>query len=202
MSCSLGAESDLIVEQLSVTGYNSDPLGVGWVIFDTTGPKTSAGSSRIFVGVEVENSPSIWYTEDAGVTCTSRLYHLYSFVDRFPCVGSPLPGQNTTYLTHKAVLSPAEKSLYVTYVDSEYPHKLDQIHSLTRNARPSAAGPFDGSHGWIGKYNITSQTWKNVTPAQAISDSQSAFTAHFPSFAGILILSFQIPMGLEAYPLI
>ncbi|KAG8888148.1 hypothetical protein FRB98_008257 [Tulasnella sp. 332] len=118
-------------------GYNSDPLGVGWIIFDTTSPKIAAGTSRIFVGVFEEGSPSIWMTENAGDTW------------------APVPGQNTTYLTHRAVLSPAEHSLYVTYVDT--------------------AGPWDGSHGWIGKYNITSGTWTNVTPAQAIIDNSYGF---------------------------
>lgn len=37
------------------------------------------------------------------------------------------------------------------------------------------AGPFDGSHGSIYKYNITSKTWANITPAQAISDNSYGF---------------------------
>ncbi|KAG8888156.1 hypothetical protein FRB98_008265 [Tulasnella sp. 332] len=134
---SLNATGNFVPDPTDTTGYYSDPLGVGWVIFDTTSPKIAAGTSRIFVGVEAENSPSIWVTEDAGATW------------------APVPGQNTTYITHKAVLSPAEKSLYVTYVDT--------------------AGPFDGSHGWIGKYNITSGIWTNVTPAQAIADNYYGF---------------------------
>lgn len=54
---------------IGTSGYNSDPIGVGWIVFDTTGPKTAAGTSRIFVGVESVGSPSIWVSEDAGVTC-------------------------------------------------------------------------------------------------------------------------------------
>ncbi|KAG8990054.1 hypothetical protein FRB94_004006 [Tulasnella sp. JGI-2019a] len=134
---SLNATGDFVIDPTDTSGYNSDPIGVGWIIFDTTSPKIAAGTSRIFVGVETKDSPSIWVTNDAGVTW------------------APVPGQDTTYLTHKAVLSPAEKSLYVTYVDT--------------------AGPWDGSHGWIGKYNISSSTWTNVTPAQAIADNSYGF---------------------------
>ncbi|KAG8990048.1 hypothetical protein FRB93_003334 [Tulasnella sp. JGI-2019a] len=134
---SLNATGTFVPDPTDTSGYNSDPLGVGWIIFDTTSPKIAAGTSRIFVGVEAENSPSIWVSNDAGVTW------------------APVPGQNTTYITHKAALSPAEHSLYVTYVNT--------------------AGPFDGSLGWIGKYNITSGTWTNVTPAQAISDNYYGF---------------------------
>lgn len=58
---------------VDLAGYNSDPIGVGWVIFDTTSPKIAAGTSRIFVGVFAEGTPSIWVTENAGVTCKSPL---------------------------------------------------------------------------------------------------------------------------------
>jgi xyloglucan-specific exo-beta-1,4-glucanase len=34
------------------------------------------------------------------------------------------------------------------------------------------AGPFDGTLGSMWKYNITSGAWTNITPAQAIADSQ------------------------------
>jgi len=35
--------------------------------------------------------------------------------------GSTVAGQNTTYIPHKGVLSPAEKVLYVTYSDGAGP---------------------------------------------------------------------------------
>ncbi|KZS96826.1 Oligoxyloglucan reducing end-specific cellobiohydrolase [Sistotremastrum niveocremeum HHB9708] len=119
------------------SGYNSDPLGVGWIVVDTTGPSTAAGTSRIFVGVESIGSPSIWVSTDAGATFTA------------------VPGQITNYLPHHGILAPAEKSIYVTYVDE--------------------SGPFDGSHGVMYKYNITAGTWSNITPAQAISDNSYGF---------------------------
>lgn len=68
---------------------------------------------------------------------------------------SAVPGQNTTYLPHHGVFAPAEKSLYVSYVDT--------------------SGPFDGSHGGLAKYNVTSATWANITPAQAIIDNGYGF---------------------------
>jgi xyloglucan-specific exo-beta-1,4-glucanase len=63
------------------SGYNSDPIGVGWIVFDTTGPKTSAGSSRIFVGVETAGAANIFVSQDAGVTWAA------------------VPGQQTTFMS-------------------------------------------------------------------------------------------------------
>ncbi|KAF9514311.1 glycoside hydrolase family 74 protein [Hydnum rufescens UP504] len=119
------------------SGYNSDPLGVGWIVFDTTSSVTTAGTSRIFVGVLSIGSPSIWMSNNAGVTW------------------SAVAGQSTTYLPHHGVLSPAEKSLYISYVD--------------------ASGPFDGGHGTLAKYNVATGVWTNITPAQAVADNRYGF---------------------------
>jgi xyloglucan-specific exo-beta-1,4-glucanase len=63
-----------------MAGYNSDPLGVGWIVFDTTGPKTSAGTSRIFVGVLSKGEPSIWVSNDAGATCEYTAFRANFFL--------------------------------------------------------------------------------------------------------------------------
>ncbi|KAG8832626.1 hypothetical protein FRC18_004785 [Serendipita sp. 400] len=52
---------------------------------------------------------------------------------------------NNAYMAHKGVLSPAEKVLYVTFNNN--------------------AGPYDGTAGAVGKYNITSGTWTDITPS-------------------------------------
>jgi len=58
-------------------------------------------------------------------------------------------------MPHKGVLSPAEKALYVSFANG--------------------AGPYDGTAGRIGKLNITSGTWTDITPATAISDNYYGF---------------------------
>ncbi|KAG8843052.1 hypothetical protein FRC20_004089, partial [Serendipita sp. 405] len=68
---------------------------------------------------------------------------------------SALPIFNSTLIPHKGVHSPAEGVLYVTFANG--------------------AGPYDGSAGRVGKYNITAGTWKDITPAQAISDNSYGF---------------------------
>ncbi|KAG8831273.1 hypothetical protein FRC17_003391 [Serendipita sp. 399] len=73
---------------------------------------------------------------------------------------SPLPIFNSTLIPHKGILSPAESSLYVTFANG--------------------AGPYDGTAGRVGKYNITAGTWKDITPAQAITDN-------FYGFGGLAI---------------
>jgi hypothetical protein len=47
------------------------------------------------------------------------------------CAGSAVLGQNTTFLPHKGVLSPAEKALYVSYSDGA--GKLSIIFGYTLN---------------------------------------------------------------------
>jgi len=61
-----------------------------------------------------------------------------------------LPIFDNTLVPHKGVLSPKEGVLYVTFANG--------------------AVPDDGSAGRIGKFNIASGTWTDITPAQAIAD--------------------------------
>ncbi|KAJ3790251.1 hypothetical protein GGU10DRAFT_420536 [Lentinula aff. detonsa] len=55
-----------------------------------------------------------------------------------------VPGQNNTYIPHKGVLSPAENTLYVSY--------------------SNGAGPYDGTLGYVQKYDIATSTWTDITP--------------------------------------
>ncbi|KAB5566692.1 family 74 glycoside hydrolase [Coniochaeta sp. 2T2.1] len=57
---------------------------------------------------------------------------------------SPVPGQPGKYFPHKGKLQPTEKALYITYSDG--------------------AGPYDGTMGAVYRYDITSGTWKDITP--------------------------------------
>lgn len=48
------------------------------------------------------------------------------------------------FLPHKGILSPAEKTLYVTYADG--------------------TGPYDGANGTVHKYNISTGVWTDISP--------------------------------------
>ncbi|KZS94691.1 Oligoxyloglucan reducing end-specific cellobiohydrolase [Sistotremastrum niveocremeum HHB9708] len=125
-----------IPDPTDTTGYNSDIIGLSWVTFDPSA-KTTAGTSRIFVGVANLGSSNVFVTNDGGSTW------------------SAVAGQNSTFMPHKGVLSPAEQSLYVSY--------------------SNGAGPYDGTLGYVSKYNITAGTWATITPPQAVTDNYYGF---------------------------
>jgi xyloglucan-specific exo-beta-1,4-glucanase len=60
-------------------------------------------------------APGIYESQDGGATW------------------APVPGQNTTFISHHGVLAPAEKSLYVTYVNRTFPRLQIQIEILMRD---------------------------------------------------------------------
>jgi xyloglucan-specific exo-beta-1,4-glucanase len=109
------------------TGYNSDLIGVVWVTFDSTSGTSGKATPRIFVGVANLGSDNIFVSEDGGSTWAA------------------VAGQNTTFLPHKGILSPAENTLYVSY--------------------SNGAGPYDGTLGSVQKFNIATSTWTDITPA-------------------------------------
>lgn len=55
------------------------------------------------------------------------------------------------FLPHKGVLSPSEKTLYVSYANG--------------------AGPYDGTNGTVNKYNIATGVWTDITPTSLSSTS-------------------------------
>ncbi|KAK4654727.1 Xyloglucanase [Podospora pseudocomata] len=57
---------------------------------------------------------------------------------------APVAGQPTKYFPHKCKLQPTEKALYFTYSDG--------------------AGPYDGTSGGVYRYDLTTSTWKDITP--------------------------------------
>lgn len=59
---------------------------------------------------------------------------------------SKLAGQPIGYIPHRSVFSPKEKVLYVSYTDG--------------------AGPIDGSAGYLQKYNLTDQSWTDISPVK------------------------------------
>ncbi|CAL1695971.1 unnamed protein product [Somion occarium] len=115
-----------IPDPTDTSGYNNDKIGVSWVTFDSTSGSSDKATPRIFVGVANQGSDNIFVSNDAGSTW------------------SAVAGQNSTFIPHKGVLSPAEKSLYISTSDG--------------------AGPYDGTLGALYKYNITSGTWTDITP--------------------------------------
>ncbi|KAJ7492893.1 hypothetical protein FB451DRAFT_1220016 [Mycena latifolia] len=101
------------------SGYNSLPIGIAWVTFDSTSGTAGSPTPRIFVGVaNTPGTSNIYVTTNGGTTW------------------SAVAGQNTTYMPHKGVISPAEKVMYVSY--------------------SNGAGPYDGTLGSVFKYNLTS----------------------------------------------
>ncbi|TFK23176.1 CEL6 protein, partial [Coprinopsis marcescibilis] len=113
--------------------YNTDIVGISWVTFDVNSGSLGNPTPRIFVGVANKGADNIFVSEDGGHSC--KLYC---------CRWAAVPGQNTTYLPHKGVLSPMERVLYISYSDG--------------------AGPYDGSTGSLHKFNITSGTWTDISP--------------------------------------
>ncbi|KAJ7169606.1 hypothetical protein C8R46DRAFT_1217285 [Mycena filopes] len=113
----------------SVGTYAPDPSdsSIAWVTFDSTSGTAGSPTPRIFVGVANLGSTNVYMSTNAGSTWTA------------------VPGQQTTYLPHKGVISPAEKVLYVSY--------------------SNGAGPYDGTLGSVMKYNLTSGVWTDITPA-------------------------------------
>ncbi|KAJ7102200.1 hypothetical protein B0H15DRAFT_813586 [Mycena belliarum] len=108
------------------SGYNSQLIGIAWVTFDSTSGTAGSATPRIFVGVANQGSSNIFVTTNGGTTW------------------SAVAGQNTTYLPHKGVLSPAEKVLYISY--------------------SNGAGPYDGTLGSVMKYDLATSTWTDITP--------------------------------------
>ncbi|KAJ3479843.1 hypothetical protein NLI96_g8779 [Meripilus lineatus] len=123
---SLPSTGTYIPDSSDSSGYNSDKVGISWVTFDSTSGSSGKATPRIFVGVANKGSSNIFVSNDAGSTW------------------SAVAGQNSTFIPHKGVLSPTEKSLYVSTSDG--------------------AGPYDGTSGALYKYNITSGAWADITP--------------------------------------
>ncbi|VDB99838.1 unnamed protein product [Peniophora sp. CBMAI 1063] len=86
------------------SGYNSDPIGVAWVTFDSTSGSSGTATPRIFVGVVSNGTDNVFVSNDSGSTW------------------SAIAGQQTTFFPHKGALSPSEKSLYISYSDGAGPY--------------------------------------------------------------------------------
>ncbi|KAL5357701.1 Avicelase III [Aspergillus floccosus] len=108
------------------SAYTADPVGIAWVTFDSTSGSKGSATPRIFVGI-ADTGKSVFKSEDAGKT--------WAWVS-----GEPMYG----FLPHKGVLSPAEKTLYISY--------------------SNGAGPYDGTNGTVHKYNISSGVWTDISP--------------------------------------
>ncbi|KAI0348095.1 family 74 glycoside hydrolase [Trametopsis cervina] len=123
---SLPNAGSYIPDPTDTSGYNNDKTGVSFVTFDSTSGSSGKATPRIFVGVATNTASNLFVSNDAGTTW------------------SAIAGTNSSWMPHKGVLSPAEKSLYISTSDG--------------------AGPYDGTLGAVYKYNITSGTIKDITP--------------------------------------
>ncbi|TVY47674.1 Xyloglucanase [Lachnellula occidentalis] len=113
------------------SSYTADPVGIAWVTFDSTTGTKGTATPRIFVGV-VDVGKSVFKSEDGGST--------WAWVSGEPQLG---------FLPHKGVLSPAEKTLYISYANG--------------------AGPYDGTNGTLHKYNISTGVWTDISPTSLAS---------------------------------
>ena len=87
------------------SGLNSDHQGFAWVTFDSTSSLKNGATSRIFAGVAINTTSSIYVSNDAGSTWSA-------------IAGQP----NQGFLPHKGKLSPTEKDLYISYSDGSGPY--------------------------------------------------------------------------------
>jgi xyloglucan-specific exo-beta-1,4-glucanase len=116
-----------VVDSTDTTGYNSDKMGISFVTFDSTSGSSGTATPRIFIGTATKGgTTNLYVSNNAGASFT------------------PITGTNTSWIPHKGVLSPSEKSLYISTSDG--------------------AGPYDGTLGAVYKYNITSGAITNITP--------------------------------------
>lgn len=71
-------------------------------------------------------------SNDAGSTCAliSAPRPTRTMIDFLSFLGSAIPGQNTQFFPHKGVLSPAEKTLYISYSDGAGPYDGKPVVAL------------------------------------------------------------------------
>ncbi|KAG8932021.1 hypothetical protein FRC02_001774 [Tulasnella sp. 418] len=106
--------------------YSADIVGLSWITFDKTSGTSGNATPRIFVGVANLGSNNVFVSEDGGSTW------------------SAVAGQTNTYIPHRGVISPSDKTLYITY--------------------GNGAGPYDGTLGSVWKYKIDTKVWTDITP--------------------------------------
>lgn len=108
------------------SGINSDKIGITWVTFDSTSGFIGQPTPRIFVGVADVGTDNIFVSDDAGSTCQCPGVQLHpgicNYTDCYEISGSAIAGFNNSWIPHKGVLSPAEKSLYVSTSDGAGGH--------------------------------------------------------------------------------
>ncbi|KXH34672.1 fungal cellulose binding domain-containing protein [Colletotrichum salicis] len=68
---------------------------------------------------------------------------------------SAVAGQPGKYFPHKGRIQPTERALYLTYSDG--------------------TGPYDGTSGSVWRYDLTANTWKDITPVAPGSDLYFGF---------------------------
>ena len=123
-------------------------MGIAWVTFDPSA-KNDQGTSRIFVGVASMGTDNIFVSEDNGVNWSAVAGQNNANIPHHGMF-TILNIDNMLLNAHVGVLSPAERALYVPYVNG--------------------IGPYDGTAGYLMKYFIDNGTWIDITPPQVKAD--------------------------------
>ena len=120
--------------------YTADKIGIGWIAFDTTSSVFGQPSKRIFVGAEQATGPTVYESDDAGVTWDAIAgqpeYASYEPSD------TAMKKNQVHIMPHHGII--CDSCLYLSYNNK--------------------CGPYDGSYGEVWKYNIYEKKWIDITP--------------------------------------
>ena len=67
------ATGTYVPDPTDTSGYNSDPIGVAWVTFDSTSGSSGTATPRVFVGVVSNGTNNVFVSNDAGSTCKASI---------------------------------------------------------------------------------------------------------------------------------
>ena len=134
------------IESFPVTGtyiqdpeyaYTADPIGIGWVAFDTQSSEMGAACKRLFVGAMQAEGDNIYESTDGGETWTA------------------VAGQPTNAIYE------ASNSTEGVHIMPHHGVLRDSFLVLPYNDK---CGPYDGGYGEVWKYNIYTKEWFDITP--------------------------------------
>jgi len=137
---SFPATGSYVPDPTDSTGYNSDPIGVTWVVFDKRTGQPGQPTKTIYVGV-ASLGTSVYRSQDGGTTWTA------------------LPGQPTSpaFMPHHAVLA-STGMLYLTYNNNAGPYdgtlgtvwKYDTAAGTWTNISPDPTSATNSYFGYGG----------------------------------------------------
>ncbi|KAG8940635.1 hypothetical protein FRC03_005227, partial [Tulasnella sp. 419] len=119
--------------------------GVDALALDPTDAKKLYIAVGMYTNSWDPNNGSILKSSDSGNTWTD--FCLLDDTELKLMTGTAVAGQTNTYIPHRGVISPSEKTLYITY--------------------GNGAGPYDGTLGSVWKYKIDTGVWTDITPQKS-----------------------------------